>query len=129
MRLVAAMLSLVLWTGCARALELTALTDGAMGTGTLDVWTRSVTVTLPSGETARGHYTTLTTGEISPSSFFYGVNLGELLGRHQTERLYGYARLTGERGTVVELILTGDWLGHGFGVARTDRREEYRIAF
>lgn len=129
MRLVAVMLCLVLWAGCTRTLELTDLSNSAMGTGTLDVWTRTVTVTLPSGETAQGACTKLTADEIGSQSLFHGANLGELLGQHQSERLYGYARLTGEQGTAVELILSGDWLGHGLGVARTSRNGEYRIAF
>ena len=52
-----------------------------------------------------------------------------LLGLHRAERIYGYARLTGDRGTVVEIIFASDWLGHGYGVARTSAEEEYRVTF
>jgi hypothetical protein len=67
--------------------------------------------------------------EIGPESLFFGANAGELLGRHTVEQIYGYARLTGEQGTVVEIIFASDWLGHGSGVARTSFKEEYRVTF
>lgn len=86
-------------------------------------------LTLPTGETVRGLSTKLTTADIGADSLFFGTNVGELLGRHTAERVYGYARLTGEQGTVVEIIFTSDWLAHGFGIARTSLREEYRVAF
>ena len=76
-----------------------------------------------------GTSTTLTTAEIGPESLFFGANAGELLGPHAAERVYGYARLTGEQGTVVEIIFASDWLGHGYGVARTSLKEEYRVTF
>ena len=129
MRAATAVLALIFLAACTRTLELTRLTDGATGTGTLDLSARSVTVILPSGETARGAYTKLTTDDIRSDSLFHGANLADLLGTHQTERLYVYAQLTGEQGTKVEMVLTVDWLGHGFGVARAGGREDCRVTF
>lgn len=125
----AGVLVTLLLSACTRSVELVNLTNGSILAGTHRVWDRSMTVTLPAGETARGLYTKLTTADIGGESLFFGVNAGELLGRHEAERIYGYARLTGERGTVVEIIFASDWLGHGFGVARTSSNEEYRVTF
>jgi hypothetical protein len=88
-----------------------------------------MSVVLPAGETAKGTYTKLTMAEVGPESLFFGANAGELLGRHTIEQIYGYARLTSEQGTVVEIIFASDWLGHGSGVARTSFNEEYRVTF
>jgi len=30
---------------------------------------------------------------------------------------------------VVEILFASDWLGHGYGVARTSLKEEYRVTF
>jgi len=86
-------------------------------------------VALPTGEMAAGSYTKLTMAEIGLESLFFGANAGDLLGRHAAERIYGYARLAGEQGTSVEMIFAVDWLGHGYGVARTSLKEEYRVTF
>jgi len=114
---------------CTHSVELVNLRDGSALSGTHSLWRHSLTVALPTGETATGTYTKLTTAEIGEGSLFYGANPGELLGRHTAERVYGYARLTGESGTVVEIIFASDWFGHGHGVARTSLTEEYRVTF
>jgi len=122
-------LIMILLAACARSVELVNLATGSVLAGTHRVWDRSMTIALPTGETARGSYTKLTTADIGAESLFFGANAGELLGLHRAERIYGYARLTGERGTVVEIIFASDWLGHGYGVARTSSHEEYRVTF
>ena len=125
----ATLLAALLLTACTRTVELTDLRTGSVLTGTHSLWSRSMSVVLPAGDAATGTYTKLTTAEIGPESLFFGANAGELLGRHTIEQVYGYARLVGEQGTVVEIIFASDWLGHGHGVARTSFREEYRVTF
>jgi hypothetical protein len=125
----AALLAALLLVACTRTVEFVDLRTGSVLTGTRSLWHRSVSVSLPDGETAAGPYTKLTTAEIGPESLFFGANAGELLGRHVVAQVSGYARLVGERGTVVEIIFSSDWLGHGHGVARTSRKEEYRVTF
>ncbi len=120
---------MILFTGCTRSVELVNLATGTVLSGTHRVWDRSMILALPQGERAQGVYTKLTTADIGKESLFFGVNAGELLGLHRAERFYGYARLAGDRGTVVEVIFTSDWLGHGYGVARTSSKEEYRVTF
>lgn len=125
----AAMVVVLPLAACTRVVEFVDLRTGATLAGSHHLWTQTLSVALPTGETATGTTTKLTTAEIGPESLFFGVNVGELLGRQTPDRLYGYARLTGERGTVVEIIFTADWLGHGSGVARTSLHEEYRVTF
>lgn len=126
--LIAALIALP-FAACTRAVELVDLRTGATLSGTHHLWTRVISVTLPTGETATGTTTKLTTAEIGPDSLFFGANVGDLLGRQTPDRIYGYARLTGDRGTVVEIIFAADWLGHGSGVARTSHQAEYRVTF
>jgi len=125
----AALLFTLPLAACTRTLELVDLKTGFVLTGTHSPWNRSMSVELPAGETARGTYTKLTTAEIVPESLFFGATAGELLGRHAIGQIYGYARLIGERGAIVEIIFTSDWLGHGTGVARTSFKEKYRVTF
>jgi len=127
-RALAVLLALPL-AACTRTIELVDLKTGTALEGAHHVWSRSMSVVLPTGETATGTYTKLTTAELGPESLFFGANAGELLGRHAAERVYGYARLQGGQGTVVEIIFASDWLGHGYGVARTSTKEEYRVTF
>jgi len=124
-----ALLIALLLVACARTVELVNLETGSVLTGVHSLWNRSIVISLPAGETVTGTATKLTTTEIGPESLFFGANAGELLGPHAAERVYGYARLNGEEGTVMEIIFVSDWLGHGYGVARTSRREEYRVTF
>lgn len=119
----------LLLVACTRQVELVNLSNGSVLAGTHRVWDRSMTLALPGGETAQGFVTKLTTADIGKESLFFGANAGELLGLHRAERIYGYARLAGNRGTVVEIIFASDWLGHGYGVARTSSKEEYRVTF
>ncbi|MGH7259078.1 MAG: hypothetical protein ACREI9_00165 [Nitrospiraceae bacterium] len=114
---------------CAHTIDLVNLKDGSTLSGRHSLWQHSLTVTLPTGETSTGTYTKLTTADIGEGSLFFGANAGELLGRHTAEQIYGYARLTGKGGIVMEIIFASDWLGHGYGVARTSLKEEYRVTF
>lgn len=125
----AALLVALLFVACTRTVELVDLHNGSVLTGTHSLWHRSVSVSLPTGETVAGPYTKLTATDIGAESLFFGANASELLGRHTASQVSGYARLIGKRGTVVEMIFSSDWLGHGHGVARTSRKEEYRVTF
>ena len=125
----ASLLTALLLVACTRPVELVNLQSGAALTGTHDLWLRSITLSLPTGETATGIYTRLTTSDIGPESLFFGANAGELLGRHTADRVYGYIRMAGGQGSIVEMVFASDWLGHGYGVARTNLKEEYRVTF
>lgn len=115
----------LLFVACTRTVEFVDLHSGSVLTGTRSLWHRSVSVSLPTGETVAGPYTKLTAADIGAESLFFGANINELLGRHTAAQVFGYSRLINERGTAIEMIFSSDWLGHGHGVARTSLKEEY----
>ncbi|MEW6247652.1 MAG: hypothetical protein AB1555_13230 [Nitrospirota bacterium] len=121
--------ALALFFACASAITLYDLKTGETLTGDHRPLTQTIIITLPTGETLEGRYQKLTTLLIKEDSLFYRANLGALLGRNTGERLYGHARLTGDRGTLMEMVLAVEWTGHGFGVARTRAGNEYRVTF
>jgi len=115
--------------GCAQEVRLVNLTDGATIEGTSTLWDQSVTLTMPSGEIVEGHYVSLASANIGPDSLFYRATVGQMLGGHVSGRFHGYALLTGQNGTIVEMVFASEWTGHGFGVARAGSGEEYRVTF
>jgi hypothetical protein len=119
----------VLLLACTHQVTFLNVMDGKVITGQHHLLSRSITLPWSSGETLQGRYTTLTMEEIGEHSLFFGQNLGDLLGRNTSERFYGYARLQGHQGKVVEIVFASGWLGHGYGVAKTSDGEEYRISF
>lgn len=114
---------------CAHAVTLTNVRDGTEATGTHHPWSQSIQIILPSGERCEGRYQTLTTKTLGEVSLFYRSHVGTILGRNTVERFHGYARLTGEQGTVVEVVFSSGWTGGGFGVAKASSGEEYRVTF
>lgn len=115
--------------GCAHRVELLNVADGTTITGQSTLWNRVITLTLPSGEVMKGHFMPLTTALLGEGSLFYGANVGAMMERDISGRFHGYAHLTGEKGTVMEIVFSSDWTGHGFGVAKTNRGEEYLVTF
>lgn len=115
--------------GCAHEIRLVNLSDGATIEGTSKLWDQSVTLTMPSGEIVEGHYVSLSSAKIGPDSLFYRANVGQMLGGHVSGRFHGYALLTGQNGTIIEMVFASEWTGHGFGVARAGSGEEYRVTF
>ncbi len=122
-------LALSLLAACSHQIRFIATADGTTLTGTHDIWRQTIAVTLPSGARLEGPYQTLTTGAIGEGSLFFGVNVAELLGRHMSGQVHGYARLIGPEGTVLELVFALEWIGRGYGVARTSLGDEYRVVF
>jgi hypothetical protein len=128
--LVPACLIVVLSAACSRDFIVTNLDDGSHIYATLNVVERELTLTLPDGETAVGTVGMLTTHAIGEGSLFFGANVGRMLGRNVgVERLYGHVRAIGTRNTTIEAVLTVDWLGHGFGIAKTADGRQWPIAF
>ncbi len=124
-----AILLLVSLTACAHDVTFVNVRDGTEITGIHRPWSQSIQLTLPSGEVCEGQYQTLTTKTIGEDSLFYRSHLGMLLGQNTVERFHGYARLTGEQGTLVEIVFSSGWTGRGFGLAKTSAGEEYRVTF
>ncbi len=127
------LLGLVLLAGsllsCATHVTFVNLRDGGNLTGRHQVWRQSLAVVVASGETLEGRYEALTQQAIGPGSLFFGANLSALLGAYRSERTQGYARLVGDRGTVMEIVFALEWTGRGYGVARSSDGREYAVSF
>lgn len=114
---------------CAHEVRLVNLSDGATIEGISKLWDQSITLTMPSGEIVEGYYVSLSSAKIGPDSLFYRANVGKILGGHVSGRFHGYALLTGQNGTIVEMVFASEWTGHGYGVARASSGGEYHVTF
>ena len=121
--------AMVCLLGCAHEVRLVNLSDGATIEGISKLWDQSITLTMPSGEIVEGYYVSLSSAKIGPDSLFYRANVGKMLGGHVSGRFHGYALLTGQNGTIVEMVFAGEWTGHGYGVARASSGGEYHVTF
>jgi len=128
-RLSQTFLALLLLSACSHQVQFIKNADGTTLTGAHHIWQRTIAVTLPSGESLEGSYEPLSTGTIGEGSLFFGANIAALLGTHMSGRFHGYARLTGSQGTVLEIVFAFEWIGRGYGIARTSLGDEYRVAF
>ena len=116
--------------GCTREFIVRNLDDASQIQASLNLIRQELVLTFPDGETAVGTVRTLTTEAIGEGSLFFGANVGLMLGRNVgIERLYGHVRAIGNRDTTIEAVLAVDWLGHGYGVAKTSDGREWPIAF
>jgi hypothetical protein len=129
LRTIAGILAIGLLMGaCTRALRMIDLRDGSTIIGSTTLWTRTISVTLPSGEIAEGTFLPLHGAHLGHDSLFRQTNLGALFGGRVSGRFHGYAYLQGTAGTVVEIVFATDWLS-GVGLARTSRGQEYQVSF
>jgi hypothetical protein len=130
MRKFLVILILLVLIGCVREVKLVDFNDGTTIIGEYNKATKTVTITLPSGEVLKGEYVALTNATIGYGSLFYGANVGSMLSVGTGGSSNGYALLTGDKGTVMEIIFSySEWTGHGFGTARTNKGTEYRVMF
>jgi hypothetical protein len=128
-----ASLVIALSAGCAHAptaLELIRFSDGAVATGAIDLRRRWIEVRLPDGEQFAGHFASVAergSGDLSVGAF--GHKPAWALTWPFDNKLLCYTVLTGDRGTVLELDFVHDGRseGEGFGTARTNRGEEYKL--
>ena len=94
-----------------RKLTLTHFATGEVLTGVANLITREVTVTMPSGEVLRGKYTTVEQNDA-------GTNItASALLKSDTSKL------------MLELKLTGNEFGSGFGEAETNDGRKYKVQF
>jgi hypothetical protein len=123
-------LFLIFLSSCVHEVKFVRFSDGTTILGKYNEANREVEVTLPSGETLRGQYVSLTNATIGYGSLFYGANIGSMLTVGAGGSSNGYALLTGNKGTIMEIIYSySEWTGHGFGIAKTNKGDEYRVMF
>ena len=124
------MLLIVCLIGCVKSVKLINPNDGATIIGEYNTLSKSVKITLPSGEILEGEYVALTNASIGYGSLFYGTNVGSAISVGAGGSSNGYALLKGDKGTVMEIIFSySEWTGHGFGTAKTNKGDEYRVMF
>lgn len=88
-------------------------------------------LTMPDGEKCNGRWSS--SGGVTGSQNNYSllITYGEKLNlspRGNEER--GYAMLLGDRGTTIDIeFLTGVGTGHGFGVAKDNKGNVYKVIF
>jgi hypothetical protein len=116
--------------GCTYDIKFINLSDGKTIIGQYNKADKSVTMTLPSGEFMKGEYVALTNASIGVGSLFYGANVANMMSVSAGGTSNGYALLTDEKGTVMEIIFSySEWSGHGFGNAKTNKGHEYKVMF
>jgi hypothetical protein len=129
-RVLPAILSLLFFYGCTYPIKFINPQDGKVLVGEYNKSSKTITVTLPSGEVLTGEYVALTNASIGFGSMFYGANVGSMMTVGAGGTSNAYALLTGDKGTVMEIIASySEWTGHGFGQAKTNKGEEYRVMF
>ena len=123
-------LILLFLSACVHEVKFVNPNSGATIIGEYNTANKIVQVTLPSGETLKGNYVALTNASIGFGSLFYGANVGSMMSIGTGGSSSGYALLTGDKGTVMEIIFSySEWTGHGFGIAKTNKGDEYRVMF
>ena len=129
-RKIVLLLLLIFLSSCVHEVKFVRFSDGTTILGKYNKINKEVEVTLPPGETLKGQYIALTNATIGYGSLFYGANIGSMLTISKGGRSNGYALLTGDQGTIMEIIFDySEWSGHGFGIAKTNKGDEYRVMF
>jgi len=139
-----------LFSGCAYKVKLVDFETGQTIIGTYNTSSKTVSLTLPSGELMRGQYSALTNATITSGSLFYnssafasafsggasafgqshGFGSGNYFGFSAGGSSHAYAILSGDKGTTMEMILQYNELdGRGFGEAKTNTGKEYKVIF
>ena len=127
--------AVLLLVGCARPIIFTNFESGNVLNGQLNGSDRSITVTMPDGDSLSGQYSYLsnasmtfgnafaTSGASSASAFGTSMNTGG--------QSIIYAVLTSKKSKLVmEIILPySQWTGQGFGEARTNNGIVYKVQF
>ena len=88
-------------------------------------------LTLPDGEYCEGRWSSTAGVKGSPNNYSLILNYGQELGlspRGNENR--GYAMLLGSKGTSIEIeFLTGAGTAHGFGIAKDNRGNLFKVLF
>lgn len=122
------LLLIVFLASCTHQITFLNPQDGRSFAGQYNRGERSVSVTLPSGEVFYGKYVPLTNTTLTTGSLFSGTSVATGYMVTAGGASSGYAFLYGDKGTIMEVVF--QYSGrHGFGTAKTNKGEEYRIMF
>lgn len=103
------------------------LEDGTTIRGSRNLKRRSLQLKLPSGEILEGHYVPLTTSNIGTGSMFSKEYMTTTPWSTTGHSFRGYARLTGRKGELLEIVFSSEWTGRGNGFAKTNDGGNYEV--
>ncbi len=134
MKKLTAVLCLFLLTSCAYyQVRFVNQRDNSVIYGDYSALGKTIWVRLPSGENLQGKYEPLQEKSVreDPDSLFYRSNISTFIGVFTPKGFSNkYAYLTGDKGTVMEIVFNyNDSANKGYGTARTNGGEEYRVEF
>jgi len=114
---------------CVHKAELINISDGTIIEGTFNTGDKTLKVLMPDGEMLKGRYVTLSSASIGVSSLFYGTNTATMLTGSSGGVMDGYGFLRGDKGTIMEVIFRVGTDNHGFGDAKTNKGDTYKVMF
>lgn len=116
---------LTAFAACSHQISLVNPKDGMTIHGTYHQASDRIEVQLPSGEVLRGQSVSLADADAIPVFYRDETTAGTTSGASKV-----YAILTDDKGTMMEAVFEySKWTGHGFGKAKTNKGEEYKIIF
>lgn len=118
--------------GCSHQIRLVEFQTSKTILGTLDMRDHTIEVKIISGETLRGSWACSSDAQLGAGMLTYQNELASLLTVSGSGQHKCYAILTGDTGTVMELMFLHNemgWSPHGFGAAMTNTGETYRIIY
>lgn len=136
--LVTIILSLFLLVSCAKSFQLIRFSDGLTIEGAANLVSKTLTLTMPDGEVMEGRYAAVSDATFSTGFATGTFTAGRAVGT-ATSTAYGfsagghgngYALLKGNRGRVMECVFQFNPMNnHGFGEARTNKGEAFKMIF
>jgi len=130
-----AILGLIFISGCAHQITFTNFEEGIILNGQYNELDRSITVTMPNGEILKGKYSALSnaTASFGNAFAFSGGASATVFGTGITAggTANAYALLTSESSKLAMEIIAqySEWNGHGFGEARTNDGQAFKVQF
>lgn len=124
------LLILIFSFGCAHQLQLIDTNKGTILIGEFNTATKDVEVKLPSGEVLRGKYSAIANNTVAfGGTFVRGVYIPSTAVIANGGGQPGYAFLTGNKGTTMEVNFVYGRDAHGFGEAKTNGGMIYKVMF
>ncbi|MRS04291.1 hypothetical protein EG832_13905 [bacterium] len=113
-------------------IEFIRFSDGFTIRGEANHMTKTIILIMPNNEVIKGRYMAVANATFSAEFAEIGKTTAMSYGTTTSTRGNGYALLRGNQGTLVEFVFQFnpmDREGHGFGEARTNKGEIYKVIF
>jgi hypothetical protein len=115
-----------------QSIEFVRFSDGLSIRGEANHQTKTIALIMPNNEVIEGRYTAVADATFSTDFAVIGKTAAISHGTTTSTRGNGYALLRGNQGTLMEFIFQFnpmDKEGHGFGEARTNKGEIFKVIF